>query len=59
MKNENKKTEATTAKEKLIEKMEKHGGIEGNRQRLQELQEFVSEHMQGLDMQKVREEAWK
>ena len=60
MKNGDKKTKkAKTPKEKLIEKMEKHAGIEGTRQRLKELREFVSEPMLGLDMQKVREEAWK
>jgi len=60
MKNgDTKSHEVKTPKQKLIEAAEKKGGVEANRKALEELQDFVSKEMKGLDMQKVRETAWK
>lgn len=62
MKNGEKNTKTRkvqTQKEKLIEAAKKKGGIEANRKALEDMQEFVSKEMKGLDMQKIRETAWK
>ncbi len=60
MKNgDTKRHNVKTPKQKLIEAAKKKGGVEANRRALEELQEFVSKEMKGLDMQKIRETAWK
>ncbi len=60
MKNGDTKTDKLkTPKQKLIEAAKKKGGVEANRKALEDLQDFVSEEMKDMDMQKVRESAWK
>ncbi len=60
MKNgDTKSDKVKTPKQKLTEAAKKKGGAEANRTALEYLQEFVSKEMKNLDMQKVRETAWK
>ena len=48
-----------SSKEKLLARFQKKGGIAANRKALKEFQNFFSKELSGINIQKVKENAWK
>ena len=46
-------------KEKLLARLQKKGGIKANRKALKDLQDFFSKELAGVDLEKIKEIAWK
>ena len=46
-------------KEKLLARLQKKGGIKANRKALKDLQDFFSKELPDVNLEKVKESAWK
>ena len=46
-------------KQKLLARLQKKGGVTANRKALKDLQNFFHEELFGINIQKVKENAWK
>ena len=46
-------------REKLLARLQKKGGIKANRKALKDLQDFFSKELPDINLEKVKESAWK